>query len=307
MPATGIAALSKEWHEVRQHRITATDVPVILGIGGYKNKGSILDVWGRLTGKVTPEKVEVTPEMEWGNDSEELNAKLFARETARQVKPCGELWQHPTLPFLYCTPDYWQAGEDGEGVLELKAPSIYTRENWLERVPIAFQVQALVQMMCTETGFGSCSALIPPGVVWDDVKRNGRLETQIAETLTKFWEHNVEGLVEPDVQLYKAEYDLAALRRLHPNDNGELVELDAEALDAAEKLELVSVERKALESEEKVLKAKIQQCMGDNTYAVGGAQCFSWKTQTTHYKPRDEFTRTSRVFRRVKSVPGGSL
>ena len=79
------------------------------------------------------------------------------------------------------------------------------------------------------------------------------------------------------------------LKRLHPDDSGESVNLGAKVMERALRLEIIKRDQKALEQERRDIEAKIMDSLGDATEGVFGSTGIScsWKTQE-----RKESTRT---------------
>ena len=96
-----------------------------------------------------------TPAMERGNEFEPLIAAHYAKlHPEQRVVLAQKTIMHPTLPYLYATPDYYIEGPDGGyALLECKCHNEQIRKKYgapyTDEVPIYIWLQAQGQMECT--------------------------------------------------------------------------------------------------------------------------------------------------------------
>ena len=101
---------SPEWLEARRTHITATDIPVLLGLSSWKCEQDLADE--KLDGKIT----ESTLRMRVGAALEDLIAAAYAEQTGRKVRRVHGLWESATIPWAAASPDATAAGR----LIELK-------------------------------------------------------------------------------------------------------------------------------------------------------------------------------------------
>lgn len=95
---------SPEWLEARRTHITATDIPVLLGISSYKCEQDLVDE--KLNGTIT----ESTLRMRVGAALEDLIADAYAEQTGRNVRRVRGLWESSRVSWAGASPDATAAG-----------------------------------------------------------------------------------------------------------------------------------------------------------------------------------------------------
>lgn len=260
MQVLEIPALTPEWHERRRTSISGTDV-VALMLGKHFDK-TPLSIWARITGKVAP--AELTGKhLEWGQRSETLNRDWLEDELACLITEGPGLVAHDDYPWMVGTPDGFinQIDEPQRGVWEAKAPTVYTPQDWTERVPDAPQIQAQTYMAITGCSWAVCSAiLIEPGAMCPELY-HGRLDTDNAfqetmmDRVTRFWEQNIQRDIRPEP--CDADADTKVLNALwRERQEAVTAELPAHLVDGA-------WERDACQAEIKALKLRIDKIKND--------------------------------------------
>ncbi len=152
------------------------------------------------------------------------------------------------------------------GLLQVKNTNAFKAGAWDDGPPDYIQVQVQHEMAITGRTWASVAVLIGGNQFrYFDIERNPDFIAELEEQVQLFW-----GLVERRERPPAEEIDarsLDTLKRLHPADNGTLVELPPEALEWWAEVEAA---RKA-ESAAKKLKdnadAKLRAAIGNATYA----------------------------------------
>lgn len=110
-----------EWFVWRQHGITASETPVILGLSPYKTPWRL---WMEKTGKIKPDDLSRNPNVQRGVEMEDDVRKLFEEERLEIVEPaCGVCDEDPVFRASF-------DGLDSKGrPVEIKCPS---RKVWDE-------------------------------------------------------------------------------------------------------------------------------------------------------------------------------
>jgi putative phage-type endonuclease len=104
---------SKEWYEMRNEMLTASDWGTILGMNHYSNSNEVLK-------KKCGDNTFITnAAMQWGNKYESVAVLIYEHRNKVDILEFGCL-RHPFIPFLGASPD----GITSEGImLEIKCPT----------------------------------------------------------------------------------------------------------------------------------------------------------------------------------------
>lgn len=104
---------SKEWYEMRNKMLTASDWGTVLGENHYSNSNEVLKK------KCGDDKFITNAAMQWGNKYESVAVLIYEHRNNVNVLEFGCL-QHPFIPFLGASPD----GITPDGImLEIKCPT----------------------------------------------------------------------------------------------------------------------------------------------------------------------------------------
>lgn len=114
---------SDEWLEWRSQGVTATDVPVILGLSPYK---TVWQLWAEKVGRLNTADLSKNPNVIRGNKLEDKARQLAEKHCDEILLPvCGEYGDWPTLRASF-------DGLDGNNIPhEFKAPAQSTWEEIL--------------------------------------------------------------------------------------------------------------------------------------------------------------------------------
>jgi putative phage-type endonuclease len=103
---------SKEWYEMRNNMLTASDWGTILGENHYSNSNEVLKK------KCGDDTFFTNSAMQWGNKYESVAVLIYEHRNNVSVLEFGCL-RHPFIPFLGASPD----GITSDGImLEIKCP-----------------------------------------------------------------------------------------------------------------------------------------------------------------------------------------
>ena len=142
---------TKEWHDIRCGRITASrigDIMKKLKSGGYgaghRNYVAEL-VAERLTGE--PADSFTNAAMQWGTDTEPQARSAYEFEKDVEVEEIGFV-KHPDIEMAGCSPD-GLVGDDG--LVEIKCPKTATHIDTLRgsKIKKSYLLQMQWQMACT--------------------------------------------------------------------------------------------------------------------------------------------------------------
>lgn len=291
MGRTNIRAHSPEWYSARERLITASTCAAVLGESKWS---SPLVEWARLTGKLAKKQTE-SGYADFGLATEEAHLLWIAQDHRATVEPGRELWVHDEIPWLGATPD----GFEIEGpwpealLLELKAPSPWTADEWGEALPVPYVIQVQVGLLVTGLKGGFMSVLIPPkkdttgalmGLVadlergeslvgampkrgwerWEYYQEaDSRFQDALVRRLSKWWAEHVETGIAPTAGALGC--DKAALEELNAGKEADL-DFDEAAAGEVEALEDLQAQIKALETDAEKMKNALTQKAGVATW-----------------------------------------
>jgi putative phage-type endonuclease len=285
-----------DWHAERAKAIGASEMPSLFGVGWE----TPLQLYARKLGAIG--RTEESEAMEIGTLIQPTIAALLERRTNLHIieAPQNEFLRHSEFPFIGCTPDAYLASDERPdmGVAEYKNVGHHSAGDWDEGVPLRTQVQIQGQLAVTGYQWGVAAALLGGNkFVWHRVERNEAFISTLIETCREFW-RRIQDQDPPPVDGDKR--TTAALFALHPNDNGESVQLPDELTETAEELAALDRVIKDAEERQAEITNSIRSLIGDATYGLlPDGSGWSWKTQVRKaYEVKES---TSRVLRRIKA------
>ena len=271
----------ESWLADRLTGLGASEAATVLGLNPFQ---SPFGLWAEKTGHAEPDDLSENEAVEFGLRLEGPVIDAFAARTKRDCVPWAQFTsvRHPEYPWLRCTPDGLQTGghgRDEDGTLQIKTTSAFNSADWHEGIPLHYAVQCQVELAVLGLNWGTLAVLIGgQRLKWFDFERNDEFIDLLIPRLRAFWDL-VEAKIPPPVDDRLA--TAKVLAKLHPEDNGETIELPAEAAEWDERLLAIKDELKALEQEKTGLENKFKSALSDATWGVlpaGGR--YSWKTQT---------------------------
>lgn len=294
MKIVPVKYLSSEWREYRRSRITGSTAAAILGLESGSYARSALTEWARLRGE-TPDREDSNPYSEWGLASEAVHRSWLQADGVGTVREVGGIVQHPEHDWACCTVD----GLMGEGaslcVVELKAPSKWTADDWRSGLPLKYQVQSQFGMACCGAEQAYLSAILPPQKDPDGafvrlaaalldgtaltpdllrwcgfeqfghfLARDPRFQAAMFDKLRRFMEENVRGGFAPEASGLACDKEY-----LKNRVTGEPLstEFDEEAVQKWEALEKVNAAMKPLSARKSELENQLTQAANAHTWA----------------------------------------
>ena len=250
---------SPEWLAARRTHITATDIPVLLGISPWKCEQDLADEKAGGNGS------ESTLKMRVGNALEDLIATAYAEQTGRKVRRVRGLWESAVVPWAAASPDATAAGR----LVELKWSG--SRSRFASGLPEDVEAQVQWQLMVAEAIEADVAAL----TVGDDdvriftVRADAEMQAHFVAIAADFRRRLAEG--GPFAQ------SLDSIKRRHPADDGTEIIADPDLDGAVRALRAVRDSIDSLKANEERLKVAIQTRMADAAYLVGDGYRVTWK------------------------------
>ena len=250
-----------EWLAVRRALITATDIPVLLGVSPYRSEG---DLAREKLGESEP--VESTIPMRVGTALQQLIADEAERVTGRTYRQVHGLWTHPSLSWAAASPDGTAVGE--RRLLECKFTS--SRSRFADGLPDDVAAQVAWQLFVSGYPAADVAVLIGGTEVRVfDVARDVALEDDLVAIAEDFRARLAAG--GPFAE------SLDSIKRLYPSDDGSELTADAELSEAVLALSALRGQRKDMEAAEERIETAIKSRMGEATSLVGDGFRVTWK------------------------------
>lgn len=263
-----------EWLRLRGKGIGGSDIAAIAGLSPWR---SPLAVYVEKTGEVRPE--EETEAMRWGTILEAVIADEFKRRHPEyMVRRVNAILQHPEVPYFLANIDREVRQKGAEPmVLEIKTTSAWQAGRWRDDVPD--HVMCQVQWYLGITGWrkGIVAVLIGGRDYREiEVERDDEIIGYLHEIGRRFWEEHVVPRIPPAAEASDSE----TLEQIHPESNGETIELPPTALDLIERYDQAYERFKEAKDELDAVKAQLQALLGDNERGVVGDRRVDWTTVT---------------------------
>lgn len=257
-----------EWLARRQFGIGSSDAPVIAG-----ERGSVVELWAQKAGLVeTEEPDEDTARLfEWGHRLEPVVAEWYADKTGRKLRRVNRLLQHPEVPWAIASLDREVIGE--RRIVEIKT----TRFGWRKGEPVPGDIQTQVQHQLWVTGYEVADVAVLAGgsePAIFEVPRDQSFIDDLAFLEAEFWGW-VESQTRPPMD--GSENARRVLSRLHPRNDGTLIQSDPEMDEIALELRAARDEAKAWQDKADTLENAMRSLIGDADGIEGTWGRVTWK------------------------------
>lgn len=285
--------LSAAWREYRRSRVTGSTAAAILGQSTYS---SPLSEWARILGR-SVDRDESNPYGEWGQATEAAHRLWIEHDGEGHVWTVEGIVQHPRMHWACCTPDGFMGTEGAPdfAVVELKAPSSWTADEWRGDLPLKHQVQSQFNGSVCGAPASYLSAILPPErdpmgafvrvaaalfdadsardrldlLRWAGFTRVGfrlpaheRFRSAMFAALAKFWTENVEQGFAPDAT------GLACDKETLKGLGGEelATDFDEQAVALWTELQAVNAEMKKLDDRKETIQNRLTQAARASTW-----------------------------------------
>ena len=269
------------WEADRQNWMGASDCYAALGFSTFtspyacwlmKTKGVNLDA-GILA--------------EYGQRSEEMNAKWFADKTGMKLAGLASsdklpIWKWDDWDILASTPDEIVLDDDGKilGPLECKAVFAMNSRQWDTKLPLAYQIQLQVQMLTLGVDEGWFSALLHTGFSvehrWYHQTLSAKFKDWFVPKVQEFWAGVKSGAAPP---MDNSQHTSKLLSSAYVDVAGEQIILDDRFDALHEQKAAAAVRLAAAKKEVDTVNNEIKAALGENESGVlsGGAGVYSWR------------------------------
>ena len=260
MKASEMESNNAEWLKLRQKGIGGSDASVILGMNQWK---SPYQLWLEKTGEVEPEDISKKETVHFGHVLEQVVADEFCNRTGKKVKRCG-VYRMNDYPFIQASFDRLVVGEDAG--LECKTTNSFARSGWDEgEIPPSYYVQCQHYMLVSGLPRWYIACLVGGNhFVIHTVERDEEDIKLLLKAEINFW-HLVENHIMPEVDGSASCKE--ALARKYQGGNEEVLQLPAESMVLAEKLDRLKESEKSIKEQIAEIQNKFCAMLGD--YELG--------------------------------------
>lgn len=287
-----------DWIQTRKRYIGASEVACLYGVG-YT---SLYDLYCDKAGLLPHEERDESEWLYWGKKIEPLIIDGLRERKGIVAVPWDQSQFVPNdaCDGLGCTPDALIYGSHGEpeGVCEIKNVGEYLSSEWKEGVPLRFQCQCQAQIATMHADYAIVAALVGGNrLVTHRIERHQAFIDDLYRRVADFWRMIESGeMPTPDGSKYTTE----CLKLLHPDDNGETVQLGDDFAALAEESAALGRVIKDAEARKAEIDNQVRAAIGDATFGMlpSGAK-WSWKTQER--KAYQVEASSSRVLRFTKA------
>lgn len=268
------------WLQERRQRIQASECAAACGLDPFLSKFALYAEKAGLLGEAPAVEDDLSEAAYWGTVLEDPIARRFSELAERPIIDHGR-WTiavNDDFPNVGATLDREIppiAGDDGPGVLEVKAPGFLQRDRWTEGPPTHILLQVHAQLLVTGWRWGIVAALFGgQDLRTFRVERDDDLLAAMLEHVDEFWRCvRYQTAPAPDA----SESSKETLRRLFPRDNGAEIDLPDLAAIAAE-FEAAKVIHKEAERRVDALRNVLAAAIGHATTARIGSHTYTYKT-----------------------------
>jgi len=273
-----------EWLAGRRGYITASEASVICNANSYSGR---LKLWYEKAGIEFPydDGDGGNKRREAGHRLENVIADWFSDDAGFTVVDPGDfaLFTNPKYPGIAATLDrIFIDPAYGPGVLELKNPSEYRRDEYSNgQIPLHAQIQAQIQMLVTGLDHGVVAYLIGGwDFGWVPVKANPKFQAAIVRKISEFWK-SIKAGTPPQPDGHPTDNEV--LDRVHPNADGDIL-VGIELRDVYDEMVGIDEALRPLEKRKEELKAMVKSRMGEAQRAIGEGYVFSRSVSTSKAK-----------------------
>jgi|SRR6185436_11704503 len=175
-----------DWLSWRTKDITASRLPALFSLHPYLSREQLADIMRGTTGTGTS-SVPDSPAMRRGRILEPAVAAALAEERPELLITKASTYHRIPEWRLGATPDYFA---EPDGLVQCKTVSPEQWQRWHGKVPIAYTIQTLCELMVTGRAWGLLAVLevspsYPLHVV--DVPRHEAAERRILDAVREWW------------------------------------------------------------------------------------------------------------------------
>jgi putative phage-type endonuclease len=250
---------SEDWLTARRSLITATDIPVLLGLSPYKCEADLADE--KLLGTQT----EQTIPMKVGLALEPVIRETYEEQTGRKLRRHHGLIVHRDVEWAACSPDYTVVREP----LLVETKWSTSRSRFADGLPQDVEAQAVWQAAVGGVEAVDVAVLLTDELRVFTVPSDPVLFGDLVAVAADFRRRLADG--------GPFSRDARRVKRDHPSDDGSELVADAELDQAVRALIETRTARKALEETETAIETAVKDRMAEHAILSGSGWRVTWK------------------------------
>jgi len=187
-----------DWLDWRRADITASRLPALFGLHPYLSLEQLAEIMRGAVSSGAGAIPADSPAMRAGRILEPAVAAAIREEkpewTLRKASTYHRLPEHR----LGCTPDYWCAAEEDDGLIQIKTVGPHQFEKWHGRPPTGYLIQTLAELIVTGRTWGCLAVMVrSPSypVFYYSVPRHEAAEAKILDAVAAWWRDFDAGLL----------------------------------------------------------------------------------------------------------------
>lgn len=248
---------SPEWLDARRSLVTASDLPILLGISPYKCEADLAD---EKLGLTVPES---SLRMRVGLALEDFIAAEYEAKTGHRTQRWPGLAIHPDIEWAGASPDRKRKG----ALVELKHTS--SRARFADGLPQDVEAQIVWQMGVAGYEHADVAVLTSDDLLVFEHDFDAALFDDLVAVASDFRRRLAEG--GPFAR------DTSRIKRDYPTDDGSEMLADADLTAAVRALVDTREARKRLEQSETAIEDAIKTRMGPASRLSGDGFAVTWK------------------------------
>jgi putative phage-type endonuclease len=249
--------LSPEWFAARRSMVTASDVPVLLGLSPFTSEAELAA--RKLSGEEQPASLR----MRIGVTLEPLIAEAYTERTGRKLRRFGSLAVHPEYAWAGASPDWRAKGR----LVETKHTG--SRSRFADGLPQDIEAQAVWQAGVTGYPVVDVAAVVVDSLEIFEVPAQPAVFADLLDVARDFLRRLEAG--------GPFAHNAASLRAAYPSDNGAEMVADVGLTEAIHELVDTRKARRDLETREQALETAVKGRMGEFARLVGPDFTVTWK------------------------------
>lgn len=275
---------NEDWLKIRTKSIGGSDCGAILGMNKYE---SPLSLYNKKLGIIEQEDISENLPVVFGNWNEDLVAKLFEKETGKKVRNHNYMMYHKDYPFISANVDKVLVSENA--ILECKTASEFKKKDWIDgNVPGSYMAQCYHYMLVTGAERVYIAVLFGNSTFqWEVVERDEEVIQSILETEINFWNNHVEKRIPPETDGSEASEN--ALNQMWKQTKPQSVELDDQRAELLRQWSVIKQQRTQLDKDERAIKNKLREYMGENEQGETENFKVTWKPQKSNRFDKKRF------------------